>query len=168
MKTQYENNLDLQVKQDKKKLDLWMLMKSYFCIIILHFIIYHLETTSCTHIFLYEDKLISGLFTPFWVFIDKQNLNVKYRSQPSTHHIIPQALTKDWCYLLAPSCTGEKQYWLPSMGQKTNLHPGHLSLYQHMPMGLSSSRPCYFATTKTWLQHSVPMLHSMKFYRKSH
>lgn len=65
VKTQYENNLDLQVKQGKKKLDLWMLMKSYFCMIILHFIIYHLETTSCTHIFLYEDKLISGLFTPF-------------------------------------------------------------------------------------------------------
>lgn len=118
MKNQYENNLDLQVKQDRKELDLWMLMKSYFCI--LHLIMCHQwETTRCTHIFLNEDKLISDLFTPFWVFADKQNLNAKYRSQPLIYHIIPQALNKDWCYLLAPLSTGEKGYWLPSMGQKT-------------------------------------------------
>lgn len=136
MKNQYENNLYLQVKQDRKELDLWMLMKSYFCI--LHLIMYHQwETTRCTHTFLYEDKFISDLFTPFWVFIAKQNLNAKYRSQPLIYHIIPQALTKDWCYLLAPLSTGEKRYWLPSMGQKTIL----------------TQDICHFNSTCQWASH---------------
>lgn len=39
VKNLYENNFYLQVKQDRKKLDLWMLLKSYFCI--LHLIMYH-------------------------------------------------------------------------------------------------------------------------------
>lgn len=104
----------------------------------LHFIMYHQrETTSCTHIFLYEDKLISGLFTPFWVSIDKQNLNAKYSSQPSIYHITPQALTKDWCYLLAPSSPGEKQYRLPSMGQKT----------------IFTQAICHFNSTCQWASH---------------
>lgn len=166
MKNQYENNLYLQVKQDRKELDLWMFMKSYF--FILHLIMYHQwETTRCTHTFLYEDKFISDLFTPFWVFIAKQNLNAKYRSQPLIYHIIPQALTKDWCYLLAPLSTGDKRYWLPSMGQKT-IFTQDICHFNSTCQWASSSRPCYFATTKIWLQHSVPALHSMKFCRKSH
>lgn len=138
MKNQHKNNLDLQVKQDRKKSDLWMLMKSYFCITILHFIMCHQwETTNCTRIFLYEDKLISALFTPFWVFIDKQNLNAKYRSQHSIYHIIPQALTKDWCYLLAPSSTGEKQHQLPSRRQKA----------------IFTQAICHFNSTSQWASH---------------